>query len=113
MITVKDIDAALSATAPRTLSEEWDNDGVMLCRRMDKPVKKALVMLEVTPEGIAAAEKGGYDQMCIRDRSRSRFRRLSLSTGFSKTFFPQASRFSSIKCSRFPRLPMRRSRKRN
>ena len=61
MITVKEIDEILSQTAPRTLSEEWDNDGVMLCENPKKPVNKVLVMLEVTPEGITAAEKGGYD----------------------------------------------------
>ena len=61
MITVKEIDKALSQAAPRTLSEEWDNDGVMLCENQNKPVKKVLVMLEVTPDGITAAEKGGYD----------------------------------------------------
>ena len=61
MITVKEIDEILSQTAPRTLSEEWDNDGVMLCENPKKPVKKVLVMLEVTPDGITAAENGGYD----------------------------------------------------
>ena len=61
MITVKEIDKVLSQAAPRTLSEEWDNDGVMLCENQNKPVKKVLVMLEVTPDGITAAEKGGYD----------------------------------------------------
>ena len=61
MITVKEIDEILSQTAPRTLSEEWDNDGVMLCENQHKPDKKVLVMLEVTPDGITAAENGGYD----------------------------------------------------
>lgn len=61
MITVKEIDEILSQTAPRTLSEEWDNDGVMLCENQHKPVNKVLVMLEVTPDGITAAENGGYD----------------------------------------------------
>ena len=57
MITVKEIDKVLSQAAPRTLSEEWDNDGVMLCENQNKPLKKVLVMLEVTPDGITAAEK--------------------------------------------------------
>ena len=61
MMTVKEIDEILSQTATRTLSEEWDNDGVMLCENPKKPVKKVLVMLEVTPDGITAAENGGYD----------------------------------------------------
>lgn len=61
MITVNDIDRVLSETAPRTLSEEWDNDGVMLCKNKSTVVQKVLVMLEVTPEGAAQAMRGGYD----------------------------------------------------
>lgn len=61
MITVNDIDRVLSETAPRTLSEEWDNDGVMLCKNKSTAVQKVLVMLEVTPEGAAQAAHGGYD----------------------------------------------------
>ena len=90
MITVKDIDAALSAAAPRTLSEEWDNDGVMLCRRMDKPVKKVLTMLEVTPEGIAAAEKGGYD--LIVTHHPLIFRPLKALVGEDYSFFDRLMR---------------------
>lgn len=61
MITVNDIDRVLSDAAPRTLSEDWDNDGVMLCKDGQSEVQKVLVMLEVTPDGAAAAVHGGYD----------------------------------------------------
>lgn len=46
MITVKEIDKVLSQAAPRTLSEEWDNDGVMLCENQNKPLKRCLSCLK-------------------------------------------------------------------
>ena len=61
MPTVREIEQCLSFHAPRELSESWDNDGVMLCRTPDKPVQKALIMLEVRESGAAYAVKGGYD----------------------------------------------------
>lgn len=61
MLTVHDVDKALSAIAPRTLSESWDNDGVMLCRDGAKRVQRVLVMLEVNPAGAEYAAKEGYD----------------------------------------------------
>ena len=61
MITVKDIDRILSAVAPVSLSESWDNDGVMLCADVNTPVKKVLVMLEVTDAGAVYAAEHGYN----------------------------------------------------
>lgn len=61
MPTVHDIDTLLSAYAPKTLSESWDNDGVMLCRTPDKQVGKVLIMLEVRENGVRAALDGHYD----------------------------------------------------
>ena len=61
MITVKDVDTVLTAAAPRTLSESWDNDGVMLCANDHAPVKKILIMLEVTHAGAEYAAEHGYD----------------------------------------------------
>ena len=61
MISVKDIDRALSCAAPRELSESWDNDGIMLCRSGEKAVKKVLCMLEVSARGADFAVRGGYD----------------------------------------------------
>lgn len=60
-VTVKELDAYLSCAAPRTLSESWDNDGILLCRDENKAVEKVLVMLDVTDEGIEKAESGGFD----------------------------------------------------
>ncbi len=61
MITVRDIDILLSAVAPKSLSEEWDNDGVMLCKSLDTPVKKVLCALEVTQELSKYACENGFD----------------------------------------------------
>lgn len=61
MATIKDIDIVLSEVAPVTLSESWDNDGVMLCRDKNKEVKRVLVMLEVTKSGIDYAKEHNFD----------------------------------------------------
>lgn len=61
MASVKEIDALLSEIAPRELSESWDNDGVMLCGDKNAEVKKLLVMLEVTEDGVNYAANGGFD----------------------------------------------------
>ena len=61
MVTVKDIDRILSEVAPVVLSESWDNDGVMLCENKNAEIKKVLVMLEVSNEGIDYAVNNGFD----------------------------------------------------
>ena len=48
MVTVRDIDAFMTKIAPKELSEEWDNDGVMLCGNFDGKVSKVLCALEVS-----------------------------------------------------------------
>ncbi len=47
MTSVRDIDGFMSEWAKKELSEEWDNDGVMLCGDLDKKVEKILVCLEI------------------------------------------------------------------
>ena len=61
MMTVRDIDACLSLHAPKSLSESWDNDGVMLCRTPEKAVRRVLIMLEVRENGVKYAIENGYD----------------------------------------------------
>ena len=61
MVTVKDIDRVLSVVAPQTLSESWDNDGIMLCGNKDGCVKRALVMLEVSESAVDYAKSNGFD----------------------------------------------------
>lgn len=61
MLTISDIDGVLSEVAPKSLSESWDNDGVMLCGDKNASVEKILIMLEVTQSGIDYAVKHGFD----------------------------------------------------
>lgn len=61
MAIIKDIDGVLSKIAPAELSESWDNDGIMLCKSKDLPVKKILIMLEVSKKGVEYAIENGFD----------------------------------------------------
>ena len=61
MVTVKDIDRVLSVVAPQTLSESWDNDGIMLCGNKEGAVKRVLVMLEVSESAVDYAKSNGFD----------------------------------------------------
>lgn len=49
------------AAFPPELSCGWDNDGVMLCRDMNKEVSRALVCLDVTLPCVNRAVEGGFD----------------------------------------------------
>lgn len=60
-MTVRDLYEALSVRIPATLSEEWDNDGLMCCPDPDREVKKALFALDVTDAVVAHAVKVGVD----------------------------------------------------
>ena len=59
MATVREIDAFVTALAPSCLSEDWDNDGVMLCGNPDGIVKRAVVCLEVGIDAVKYAEEIG------------------------------------------------------
>ena len=59
MATVREIDAFATELAPTCLSEEWDNDGVMLCGNPDGIVTRAVVCLEVGIDVVKYAEKIG------------------------------------------------------
>ena len=61
MTTVKNIYSYLDALYPRSLSCEWDNDGLMICENSAKPVKKALITLDVTEKTAEYAIKGDFD----------------------------------------------------
>lgn len=80
MTTVRDIDNFFSRISPKELSENWDNDGVMLCSRPDKEVKKALCVLDVTADAIEYAAKGGFD--LVVSHHPFIFKKLSRITGF-------------------------------
>lgn len=61
MTTVYDIDLFMSGWAKKELSEEWDNDGVMLCGDLKKPVKKLLVCLEINKKTATDAKAHGCE----------------------------------------------------
>ncbi len=61
MTTVYDIDLFMSGWAKKELSEEWDNDGVMLCGNPSAPAKKLLVCLEINKKTVEDAKKLGCD----------------------------------------------------
>ncbi len=61
MATVGQIDKLFCTLAPKELSEPWDNDGIMLCKNTDAPVKRVLTALEVRENTVDYAIKGGFD----------------------------------------------------
>ena len=61
MVTVRDIDAFMTKIAPKELSEEWDNDGIMLCGNFDGRVSKVLCALEVSEKLVSYAVENGFD----------------------------------------------------
>ena len=46
---------------PRSLSCEWDNDGLMCCPDREKEVRRVLVALDVTSATVEYAIENGYD----------------------------------------------------
>ncbi len=80
MTTVREIDKYLSEISPKELSEAWDNDGVMICSRPDKEVKKVLVALDATADVIEYAGKNNFD--LIVTHHPFIFKKLSRITGF-------------------------------
>ena len=58
---VKELYDYLDARIPRSLSCEWDNDGLMCCPDGEKAVRRVLVALDVTDKVCDAAIAGGYD----------------------------------------------------
>lgn len=58
-MTLSEIIKNLDELIPHTLSEEWDNDGVMLALNKKREIEKIVVTLDVTPECIEAAKECG------------------------------------------------------
>lgn len=51
----------LDKLIPRSLSCEWDNDGLMCCVDPDREVSRVLIALDVTDKTVSAAIEGEYD----------------------------------------------------
>ena len=60
-MTVNELYRALDAKIPASLSEEWDNDGLMCCPDGEREVKRVLFSLDVTDSVVAYAQKTRAD----------------------------------------------------
>ena len=60
-MTVKELHEALSELYPKTLSCEWDNDGIMVSADPDAPVRRILVSLDAVTEAVRYAARNGFD----------------------------------------------------
>lgn len=58
---ITELYSALDSVIPKSLSCEWDNDGVMCMPDPDREVKKVLLALDVTHGVVEYAIKGGFD----------------------------------------------------
>ena len=61
MATVSEIHSYLDTLLPRSLSCEWDNDGLMVTGDKNAEVKKILFTLDITMQAVEYAEKIGAD----------------------------------------------------
>ena len=60
-MTVKELYGFFEARIPSSLSEEWDNDGLMCSPDTSKEVSRVLVTLDVTEEIVDYAIESGFD----------------------------------------------------
>ena len=60
-MTVRELYAFLEERIPRSLSCDWDNDGLMVCPDDTKEVRRVLVALDITAAVAEHAIKEGYD----------------------------------------------------
>ena len=60
-MNVGELYAKLEERIPRSLSCEWDNDGLMCCPDPAAPVRRVLVALDITAGVADRAIAGGYD----------------------------------------------------
>ena len=60
-MTVRELYEKIADRVPETLSEEWDNDGLMCCADDFAEVSRVLVTLDVTEEIVDYAIDNGFD----------------------------------------------------
>lgn len=60
-MTVKELYSYLEARLPRSLSAEWDNDGLSCCPEPKKQVRRVLVALDLTEAVAERAAAEGFD----------------------------------------------------
>lgn len=64
-MTVKEFHEKLTELYPRTLSAEWDNDGIMVSPDVNAEVRRVLVALDATDGAIKYAAENGYDTLLV------------------------------------------------
>lgn len=60
-MNVRELYEYLNIRIPRSLSCDWDNDGLMCCPDPDRQVRRVLIALDVTGEVADTAVDGDYD----------------------------------------------------
>ena len=58
-MTIRDLYAALEQRLPRSLSWDWDNDGISCAPDLDAPVTGVLIALDPTEDAVEAAIEAG------------------------------------------------------
>ena len=58
---IKDLYEYLNEKIPKTLSCEWDNDGLLCCPEPEREAKKVLICLDVTDEVVDRAIESEFD----------------------------------------------------
>lgn len=61
MITVSQLYSYFDKLIPKALSEQWDNDGLMVCHDKNAAVSGVLFSLDATNEAIEYAHQNGYN----------------------------------------------------
>ena len=60
-MTIRELYAALEARIPRSLSCDWDNDGISCAPALDVPVTGILIALDPTEDAVETAVAEGYN----------------------------------------------------
>ena len=60
-IKLRELASYFDEMIPRSLSCEWDNDGIMVCSDRNAPVKRILFTLDVTMDALIFAHANGCD----------------------------------------------------
>lgn len=60
-MTIREFISEMDKLYPKTLSAEWDTDGLQCCADPDRELRRVLVALDATAAELDAAIDGGYD----------------------------------------------------
>lgn len=60
-MTIQELYTRLDAAYPKSLSCDWDNDGIMVCADREREVQRVLVALDANEKALAYAVENGFD----------------------------------------------------